>query len=143
MDYKNGTLDGGTTNGSSRNPSRGILVPSVVDLTLTINPDYRVFFLTRLGEKWVPWTNRFLTLFYYVLNIRAGNPAEFPLFFGYLGRSLHLISTQHRTNFGHSQSQQPRRIIFTIIFWIVGNINTSHHWALTARIPLEGDKRLY
>ena len=56
MDYKNETLDGGMTNGSSRNPSMGILilVPSVVDLTLTINPDYRVFCLTRLGEKWVP-----------------------------------------------------------------------------------------
>ena len=51
MDYKNGTLDGGMANGSSRNPARGILVPSVVDLTLTINPDYRVFCLTRLGEK--------------------------------------------------------------------------------------------
>ena len=39
-------------------------------------------------------------------NFRAENTAEFPLFFGYPDRSLPLISTQQRTNFGHSLSQQ-------------------------------------
>ena len=39
MDSKNWTLDGGMTNGSSRNPSKGVLVPSVVTSSLTVNPD--------------------------------------------------------------------------------------------------------
>ena len=49
MDLNNGTLDGGTTNGSSRNPYRGI--PSVVTLSPTVNPDVWLRRLTSLGEK--------------------------------------------------------------------------------------------
>ena len=38
MDSKYGTLNGGTTNSSSRNPSRGVPIASVVNLSLTVNP---------------------------------------------------------------------------------------------------------